>query len=230
MSRTVLASELLASLRENVDIQNDTHSTDAELYRVLSAALAETWDVIVSSGLAEQYTKNVTFTVTPGTTEYSFATVVSAGDFYKLHQLYVVETSGHLRAIQRMNPSEIEAYKTPSSTSTMKLYYIPCAPEISTGAEVIDGFNGWEEHILACAEIQIRKKREEDYSGAYRRKQELEARIQRMANTDWSGPSRVVRRRTGRRIVDISNSTIACYVVRGGKLELYERDLYGVIR
>lgn len=233
MSRTVTPAQLLARLRENCDIENDTHSDDAELYGVLSSALAETWDVIVASGLAEQYVKSVTFSAVAGQLEYPLSTAVSAGDFYKVAHLYVVEGTNRLRSIPRVNPAEIEAFTPPTATSTLKLYYIPNAPTIATDGSTptsIEGFNGWEEHILACAEITVRKKREEDYSGAYRRKQEVEARIQRMANTDWSQPSRVVRRRSAKRILDIHNSNITAWGIRGGKIELYECDLYGVVR
>lgn len=229
MARSVLASDLLARLRENCDIENDTHSANAELYKVLSSAVAETWDVIVASGLAEQYVKSVSFSATAGT-DPVLESVCTDGDFYKIHQLYAVTGSGVLRPLTRINSVDVEPLRANSQTVALKLYYIPCAPVISAGTESINGFNGWEEHILACAEIQVRKKRDEDFSGAYRRKQELEARIARMANTDWSQPARVTRRRYSRQVLDVIDSMVSCYVLRGGKIELYESDPYGVRR
>jgi hypothetical protein len=230
MARDVTGAQLLASLRQNMDLVNDTHVTDAELYRHLSEAVGETWDAIISAGLGEQFVKSETFSSVPNQTEYPAETICTDGDFYKVSNLYVVESSGRLRSLPRINPAEIEVYKPPTHVSSLKLYYIPCAPVISTGAEVLNGFNGWEGHILACAEIGVRKKRDEDTSVAYRRKLEIEQRIERMANTDWAEPARVVRKRTGRRIIDCSNSTITAYGIRGGNIELYEYDVYGVVR
>lgn len=221
MARSFTPEELLARLRENCDIENDQHLSDTELYKILSSAVAETWDRIISAGLHEQYVKNVSFAVTSGTQEYSLATICTDGDFYKIHQLFVNEGDGRLRPIVRINSAEQYGYKPPQQSCTMKLYYIPCAPELEADGASFDGINGFEEHTLALAEITVRKKRMEDYSGAARRKQEMEQRIASMGNTDWAEPPRVVRRRA--RAADpfwVYKADVNAYILRGNKLEL----------
>lgn len=228
MARTFTLQELRTKLRSRTDIVSDTHLSDDELNEFITSAAADTWDVIISSGLAgEQYVKQVSFSSVANQLEYSLATVCPDGDFYKIHQLYVDEGSGQLRPVPRINPAEIQSFRPPQSAITLKLYYIPAAPTFKTAGvfdnnATFDGINGWEEHTLATAEFNIRKKRDEDYTGALRRKNEMEARIQSMASAGWDEPPRVVRRR--HRSNDpfmLFRNNINAYGIRSGKLELY---------
>ncbi len=192
MARSVLASAMLASLREATGTENDTHVTDTELYKALSRGVSDTWDAILSSGVGTEGVTVANFTAVAGTREYVLATV--AATFYQLRNLYVVEASGALRPIPRINPSEAYPMMAPAQGASMKLYYFPAAPVWTTGAESFDGINGWEEHAIMCAAIHVKAKKEDD-TGQYRaRKRELEARMAVMANRLRDEPPRVVRR------------------------------------
>lgn len=227
MARSVLLSDLLSRLNQITDTENDTHLSTQEKYGILVSAICEVWDLLTESGQADQYVKKVSFTTTPGTVEYTFASVCTDGDFYKVQALYVDEGNGHRRPVQRVNVSEIYPYKAPQSAVTLELHYIPCAPTFGgignyNGALSWDGYNGWEELVLQIAAVTIKKKKEDDYRPFQERAMELKKRIQSMSNTDWNEPPRVQRRRRVRNDPYLPfRNDVTAYAVRGGKIEIY---------
>lgn len=237
MARETTLGEARDRLRAILGIQNDSHFPDEELNEHLASAAAEMWDTLVNSGLAEQYVKYVEFTTTAGTMEYDLEAEDGSGlidddDFYKVHALYVNEGQGHLRPVNRVNPAEIVYFTAPQQAVTMRLYYIPCAPTFYDAGlgtwndeEAFEGFNGWEELWIVTAGINVKIKQQDDYNQLYRRKKELEQRVQSMANTDWSQPCHVVRRyKRDRNKFFPFTSTVTAWGLRGGKLELYSND------
>ncbi len=239
--RKYTLQELRESLDSVADIQNDRHLSPDEKNAILAKAVSETWDTIVNSGLAEQYVKSVQFTSVPDQIEYVIdgeEGIITNGDFYKISTLYVEETQGYKRPIERINPAEITGLKAPSQPCNLVLYYIPCAPtwQDENGSYddsmTFDGINGWEEHVVLTAAIHVKMKKDQDFSQLYRRKKDLEQRITSMSNTDWSGPSRVVKRWKKRQDPWAPFTTaVTGWCIRGGKLELYVGGpLYGYPR
>ncbi len=222
-ARTFTVAQLTTRLEQMTGIENDAHFGTAEKYAILSSAAAETWDLIIASGLAEKYVKSQTFNTVAGTMEYVLQTIITAGDFYKISRLYVVESTNYLRPLQRVNPSEIESFRSPVSVVPMKLYYIPYSPDLTTSSQTFDGINGWEEHTLVTAAITIAEKKNDSTQVFYARKRELEARIAAMGNTDYGEPIRVSRKRRRRSNDPFMNYATAlnAYGLRGDKLELY---------
>lgn len=230
MARTVLASELLARMRTGVDALGDTHVTDAEGYLALTSAVADTWDALLSSGIGTEGVKSVSFNTVVGQLEYPLATL--AADFFQLRTMYVIDTDLRQRPVKRLNPSEEYIMKAPTTVVPMKLYYFPCAPVFSTGAEVFDGINGWEEHTVQVACMTIKAKKMDDTGPFRARKRELEERMKTMANRLQDEAPRVVRRAIrglygslrarGRDGYSIPYQTgVRGYDLRGANLELF---------
>lgn len=229
MPRTQTKAFLRTRLQQLCDIENDTHILSFELNQILTCAMAETWDLLCDCGLAEKYVKSVTINTVANQMEYDLtsAGVISAQDFYRIHHVYVVEPGGHLRPIQKLNPSEIHAYTAPKTVCQVKLYYIPQAPVWQDGSAddntaLFDGVNGWEEHLLMTACCAVKLKREEEYSQYFRRKKELEERIRRQGNVDF-GDGMSVSRKRRQRVKEWYpyTDTVSAYGIRGDKLELY---------
>lgn len=233
--RDVTLYDLRQRLEQVTDKQNSRHFSQSEKNQLIATAAAETWDLIVNAGLAEQFVKKVRFTAVQGQLEYTIDAddgIIVDDDFYKISALYVDEGNGHLRPIDRVNPAEITYFQPPTANAPMVLYYIKSAPTFRDEDEnfddeaVFDGINGWEEHTVLTAALSMKIKGQEDYQQIYRRKTEMENRIKSMANTDWSGPSRVVRRWRRNRwdpyLPFILNVT--AWGLRGGKLELYANN------
>ncbi len=223
MARAVLASVLETRLRQMCDIENDRHLTTTELYSVLSAALAETWDKILASGSGDFYTKTITFNTVAGTSDYVLDTIITAADFLRVANLDVNEGNGQYRPVGRISELELQSYRAPTSVIPMRLKYIPCAPVWTTGNESFDGINGWEEHLLNTAAVMVKKKKQDDYMPYQQRKQELERRMATAAGRDAAEPPRVVRKRQ-RQSQDYYatfRNNVSKYSIRAGTLSLY---------
>ncbi len=221
-ARTFTIDQLVTRLEQLTDSEGDAHLGTAEKFAIMNSAIAETWDLIVSAGLAEKYVTPQTFNTVAGTLEYALQTICTAGNFYKISKLYVVESTNYLRPLQRVSPHEIQEFRAPAAVVPMKLYYIPYSPVLTTG-QSFDGINGWEEHSLMVAACAIKMKKDDSYSVFAARKRELEDRIKTMADTDFGEPCRVVRKRYRARNNPFMNysTQLNAYGLRGDKLELY---------
>lgn len=221
--RTVTIDTLITRCQQLTDTENDTHVSSTEWFSIMNSAIAETWDTIVNAGLGEKWVTSVSISVVAGTSVYDLFT--AASNFYRVHAVYVSE-NGQLRPLRRMNPAEIQAFKAPTQACTVKLYYIPYSPVLTTG-QSFDGINGWEELVLMTAACAVKLKREEDYNVFYRRKKELEQRVKSMGNVDFGEPIRVSRkRRYGRNEYSLYSNNLNGYVLRGDNIELYSYTGY----
>lgn len=233
--RSISLADLRARLEKITDTQKSKHFSDTEKNEAIAMGVAETWDVILNSGLAEQHVKRVKFNAVQGKGEYvldSSSGLIPDEDFYKIHAIYVDESNGHLRPIDRVNFAEITYFQPPTAPAPIVLWYIPVAPSFRDEDEnfddeaVFNGINGWEEHSILTAALHMRLKDDKSYNEFYRRKKELEDRIKQMATTDWSGPSHVVKRWRRNRwdpyLPFILNVT--AWSIRGNVLELYANN------
>lgn len=231
MARTFTFEELYDRFAEMADIEGDTHVGAAERRKAINSGVSDTWDKICSNGLGEKYVKKVSFNTTAGTSEYAFSTICTDGDFYRVHQLYVVEGT-QLRPLPRVQPAEIAPFKAPTSTVAMKLYYLPCAPEpdptneATWEAQTFDGINGWEEHALIVAIGHVKRKKDDSYSPFAQRKRELEERMATLGQVDFGEPMRVVQKSKRMNPYRLFQNNVSAYVVRSDKLELYYYEGY----
>jgi len=233
--RRVTLRDLRTRLEQLTNKQNSRQFSTDEKNQLIAYATAEFWDLLIDAGLAEQFVKKVRFNAVPGQLEYKIDDddgIVTDQDFYKISALYVDEGNGHLRPIDRINPAELTYFQPPQVAVPMVLYYIRAAPTFRDEDEkfddelTVEGFNGFDEYIVYTAALSMKIKGSEDYAQVYRRQQELKARVIKMANTDWSGPSRVVRR-WNRKYWDPFLPfflNVTQWGIRGGKLELYANN------
>jgi hypothetical protein len=223
-------AQLRSRLETATDTENDTHLSNTQKNEFLASAASETWDHVCSSGMSDRFVKSVSFNTVPGQQEYVLGTdtYVTDNDFYKIHEVYVNEGNNEFRPLPRINSAETQNFRPPVSAVPIKLYYIRKPPTFRNAAGLFDDSltldvpDGIEEHTIVTAALAVKKKKDDDWRGFLERKQELEQRIAHMGKTDWSQPSRVVRRR--HRIRDgywyPYNHTLTAFMVRGQKLEL----------
>lgn len=196
MSRNVLASEMLQRLREATGTENDTHVTNAELYRALSSGVADTWEALYANGMGTENVRSHTFTGAPWMPgSEGELNLDSATDFFRLKGVFVVVAGQPGRPIDRINPAEVYPRQRVTDLGLgITIKYEPCAPVFTTGLETFNGINGWEEHTIQCAAIHIKAKKEDDTGPFRARKRELEERIASMSNRLQDEPPRVTRR------------------------------------
>lgn len=220
--RTITLKDLRRRLQEMTSTQNDEDLSVTELNDAIVSAVAETLDHIITSGLSEQTTQ--VYDVTTSSADLDLS---SAVNFYKIVKVYVLE-SGQYRPIERINLQDIYPYKPVTASVSLRILYIPYSDTMKNAdgsyndEATFDGINGWEEHTLHTAALQVKAKKEDDASYHQRRKAELEERMAFLGNTDFSGPARVVRRRSGRRDYVLPyNSQVSAWTLRNKTISLW---------
>ena len=220
MSRTYTLNELETRLRSLTDTVHDTHLSQSEMWDFINGGIARTIDKLVESGNGEHLTKKVSFSTAVNQSDYVIATVIPAGDFYRLIGVQVFASNNWL-PVKRLVRESSQLLRAPQGVSTVRLTYLPYAAKLTAGSSTFDGINGFEDMVLMCAAIDVKRKKEEDTAPFERQLASAEARVTRMAKRDDNEPNRVVERRTGR--------ARWSYDLVGPNIEIYQADaLFGV--
>lgn len=222
MARTVLVSEMITRLDSLLDIQNDTHITQAEKITALSSGYAKFYDFLIEADFSDFLVKSATVSTVSGTLAYALTTI--AADFYKLRYVYVLEDGSRYRPLRPVHEYYIQNYTSPNTVKTVRVDYIPCAPTLTLVGDQVDGINGWEDLIICYAALDICSKRDQEPAHVVRKQREIEERIRRMAKRDVGFPDKVIQRSKGHSPFESYQNTIEGYRVRGLNLELYRYD------
>jgi hypothetical protein len=217
MARTVTREELRDRVRQRANVVSDNHVTDDELNDLINECITENWDLLVSCAPPDFYASTTTISVSSGTSAYSLPS-----DFYRLRAVQVQEGNDEYRPIGPIQDAEIQRYRTPDATSTVRMRYIHTAPLLTSDASTFDGVNGWGELVVMNAAIDVMNKRRQDPTMLMAKRDRFVERIRLNVTRDAGEPARI--RRASQRNADrfrIYNNTIDGYILRAGNLELY---------
>jgi hypothetical protein len=93
----------------------------------------------------------------------------------------------------RIMGSKIYFIPVPTAVENVLLHYIPYPTSLSADGDTFDGINGWEEYVVVDCAAKMLEKEESNADHLYKRKAELQQRIQGMASRRDAGfPERVV--------------------------------------
>lgn len=204
-------------IRQRADVVSTNHVTDEEINDLINEASTENWDLLVSCAPPDYYSSSTDVPVVAGTSVYSLPS-----DFYRLRGVQVLEGTDEYRPLGPVQDADIQRFRAPNTTATVRLRYIPSAPLLTDDAHTFDGVNGWEELIVLNAAIDILNKRGQDPSALMAKRDRLVERIRLNINRDAGEAPRV--RRSSRRYDDrfrIYNNTVDGYILRAGNIELY---------
>lgn len=209
MSRTRTLTNLLLDIRQRTNQENSTFVTDAELTEYLNQELAELWGRLVGNAGQPFYRSERPISVTSGTAVYALPS-----DFWTLQEvtatvngitgtLYPFMAAERARltnsfagtafdpVMYRIQGDNIE-FLPSTQTFTATVYYSPAQPRLVNGADVFDGFNGYEMAAIYGVCAIVAAKEESDPSFHEARKAAIYARIDReAAHRDMANPERV---------------------------------------
>lgn len=217
MARTVTREELRDRVRQRSDTVSTNHVDDDELNDLINECITENWDLLVSCAPPDFYAGSTNLSITSGTTAYSLPS-----DFYRLRAVQVVEAADEYRPIGPVQDAEIQRYRAPNTSATVRLRYIPTAPLLTSDASTFDGVNGWGELVVMNAAIDVLNKRGQDPSALMAKRDRFVERIRLNVTRDAGEPPRV--RRASARNADrfrIYNNTVDGYILRAGNIEIY---------
>jgi hypothetical protein len=75
----------------------------------------------------------------------------------------------------------------PSTTQTLKLWYVPAQTPMTDTADTLDGVNGWEEYVVIDAAMKALIKEESDVSALMAQKEAIKRRIESMSQNRDAG-------------------------------------------
>jgi hypothetical protein len=210
---TVTLAQLKTQSRQRADMENSTLISDPELTTIINSSAAELHDLLI--GVYEDYKlSSSTLSVTPNVDTYSLP-----NDFYKLRGVdLVLDSAGNAVTLKPFNFQERNSYlytptwnvvglsylryhilgnsirfvPVPSTSQTVKLWYIPAVTKLVLDTDTLDGVNGFEEYIIIDAAMKMRIKEETDISELVMQKEAMKQRINAMASgRDASQPERI---------------------------------------
>ncbi len=224
MALTQTLAQLRTRVRQRADIESDDHVSDSELTGLINDAIRSVHDILVNEGPEDYYATTVNITPTPISTGiYPLTTLVTAGNFYKIRNLYIQDNSTQWRMLQPMQECDRQLYREASGSLPLKIEYIPLPTALSADGDTFDGINGWEELVVVLAAIDVKVKREESPGILVQKKNQMEERIRRMASRDLGHPRRISRNKLAQaRCIWPGTGPADAYRIRGANIEFYQ--------
>lgn len=215
----VTLQTLLDRIRSRTDKVNDPWITDTELTAFINSAKNELDDLLVGT-FEDYYTASVTFTLTPGSQNYSLSTL-TGGTYYKTlgvdqsisgrwvdvkpynfvernrYQVYANSPyrfqSGTSNYRYKAVGVNLSILPVPTGSDRMQLTYVPLQANMSATTDTYQDHNGWSEYIVIRSSISVKDKGEEDTAVLQQDLERLRARIMAMApNRDAGEVAKVV--------------------------------------
>ena len=208
-------SELRTRARRRADAVGNNFFSDAEISDYINTGLGELHDLLVDK-FEDYYVANVSFPLVSGTSTYSFDDIGLA-NFYKLLGVDLLNGTDTVRlgryAFQERNAYEagdrllslggytthlyslkgkqIEFIPEPSSTDTVKIWYVPTFVKLDGDDDSNDdrlAYN-WEEYAVVSAAIKMRQKEETGTSTLEKELARIDSRIEEAARNRDAGES-----------------------------------------
>lgn len=211
MARTRTLTELIASVRRRTNLENSEFVTDEEITEYLNEEWAELQARLTSNEGQPHFVSTTTLNIVNGTTLYALP-----ADFCRLLRARstvdgtVTDMEPFMEgesAVLQNSPVFVNTYTSAPKyrlcgdnieilpvvrAFTVELRYISACPVLISGADTVDGFNGYEQAILAGACALVREKEETDPSFFLGRKERIYRLIDGWTSMrDASHPERV---------------------------------------
>ena len=228
MSRTVTASDMIASIREAADMVGSTFRTDTQILSMINNAAPELWGLVIDNYGDEYLKKTISINTVVGTVAYLLEDPRPI-DFFKVLRVLVNFGNGRMYRCERFNPDERASYSTlnrnwlttlpryfvsgeyiefeyaPQAVHPVTVVYVPSCPVLASGTS-FDGYNGWERYVICKVAAQLLAEEESDNSALLMELASLKARIEheRMHRDEGQAPTialtRMPRYARGRRL------------------------------
>ena len=207
--------DLRTRARDRANQENSLFVSDSILNSYINYAVSDLRDILSSKAGEDYFATSSTFTIGSGQ-----ESVALPSDFYKLLwaevQLDGGSSPARYQKINRFEPSE-QSYNIAGLSSnsvnlryrlradtiwfnsaeaasgrTVRLWYVPVAPMLTSNAQELNGYNGWDEYVVLLAARKAMIKEEQDVSDLDKEILVFNQRLEGMApNRDQGQPMRI---------------------------------------
>lgn len=208
-TRTLLT--LRTNAKERANLENSSFVSDAEWNRYINYSVSELRDILISKAGDDYFATSQTIALNNTTDTYSLP-----ADFYKVLWSEILGFDGYYYKMKRFEISEQNnnanmvylaipeiRYRLRNDSivfnpvsalggRTVRLWYVPLAPELSADSDTLSGYNGWDEFIVLKSARKALVKEEQDTSELDTEILLLMQRIESMSeNRDQAQPMRI---------------------------------------
>lgn len=193
MARTFTLAELRTAVKQRGGVEKSYDLTTSVLNGFINSAAAELQDILRKKG------DDALVTSATLTTSIGSATVALPANFYKERLLQIADSSmasGWNKLLPftldeshrfgtvtgknyryRLQGGNIILSSTTPVVETLRLYYVPWSPIMTSDSDTLDGFNGYEELVIMMAWRKCVERQRLDTSGVDREIARLTARV-----------------------------------------------------
>lgn len=207
MAKTITLANLRTEVRRRADMEGSGFVTDSELTSYINNSATELRDILIQK-FQDYYITSDDISIVSGTDTYNLA-----ADFYKALGVDMVINSRQSVTMRpfmfrernryvynpprgyryRILGDQVRVIPEPTSSFTMRIWYVPTFTNLSADGDTLDGVHGWEEYVIIDAAIKCLRKEESDTSALLQDKMFITKRIEEAAdNRDVGEPQRVV--------------------------------------
>jgi len=196
MARSRTLGDMRSDVRLRADLVGNQFITDAEINEYLNQSLAELYDRLVGARGQEYYAAEQVIAANgsetyalPATHYETIYVELEDGDSrfrlgsYSMHER--AEYTGNVTTGRplafRVIAGNISFLPAPSSSYTLRHWYVPASPRLTADGDSFDGVDGWEEYAIWRAVAYCQSKEQLDVSIAMGFVQAMGARIDRLA-------------------------------------------------
>lgn len=176
MPRTFTVAEMVTTVRQRADLENDEHVTDPEIIANLSAAYAELVNILISTGIPYFEKEKIYYSVGSPTRKYGLPSdylgtlrvdyISSTEEDIEIIEISpralsrVAKTTSGRALYYRVVGSDLYLYPIPPSGQQYRFTYVPNPVKLTTTTQEIDGFAGFEEFVIVGACIRCLAKQD----------------------------------------------------------------------
>lgn len=196
---SITLAEIRLQARDRADMRNSNFVQDSEANNYINNSIAELYDILCEAYGSDYYVTSTEFQTVAGTPAYPLPT-----DFYEVAGVDIkLDASSNFITVKRFNFNERNRYSdltvwdlagltniryrvvgneirfnpTPSTASTIKLWYVPTATKLINDSDALDDLNAYSEYVIVDVAIKMMQKEESDVRVLLAQKQALEKRI-----------------------------------------------------
>lgn len=209
----------MTEIRERADMTYTNFVSDAELLRYINKSYTRLYNLLVAK--FEDYNASFSeFALTPGTAIYNLPEnffkclgvdyQVAGDDYVSLEGFTFRERNrfsdsfiapsvdGDTNLRYRILGNTLTFIPVPSSSATVRLWYVPAPTKFTSTTQLVDGISGWEELVILDSAIKCLQKEESDTTALVTERALLAKEIEEVAaNRNIGEPQRVLDVRGG---------------------------------
>jgi hypothetical protein len=184
---------------------NSNFVTDAELTGYINNSISELHDMLIQAYDGDYYINEVSFQTAGSVESYSIASLITAGDFYKLRGIDAKLNGSEWFTLKQFNFNErnknqatglnyglenvryrlvgstLRLTPVPDNNITCKIWYIPLSQTLTSDSDSYADFNNFSEYVIVDAAIKMLQKEESDATLLLTQKAALKRRIEEAA-------------------------------------------------